>query len=207
MSNVLKMKSAPKLNLKSSDLLRDDDNDINSAEFVKQQIAEAYQKGSVDGQQKVKRELEKDYTDKLYKKYEEVYHIVEAYDQKMTDYETSFEKLIINTASILAKKILRREIETETVINESVRSSISKIIGANEVKIKLHPSDINELNEYSKNLINSSSFNKIKFEPDERIEKGGCLVETEIGNVDARISTQLEELRRKLEESVSAKES
>ncbi|MBI1938186.1 MAG: hypothetical protein HYS25_08660 [Ignavibacteriales bacterium] len=207
MSNVLKMKSAPKLNLKSSDILPDRDAEISSAEFVKQQIEEAYQRGSIEGQQKIKRELEKDYTDKLYKKYEEVYHIIEAYDRKMTDYEVSFEKLIINTASIVAKKIVKREIEVQTAINDNIRLSISKIIGANEVKIKLHPTDINELNDYSKNLINNSSFNKIKFEPDERIEKGGCLIETEIGNVDARISTQLEELRRKLEESISAKES
>lgn len=206
MSNVLKMKSAPRLNLKNSDILPDHDTEISSAEFVKQQIEEAYQKGLKEGQQKVKRELEKDYTDKLYKKYEEVYHIIEAYDQKMTDYEVSFEKLIVNTACIVSKKIVKREIEAQTVINENLRNSISKIIGANEVKIKLHPTDINELNEYSKNLINNSSFNKIKFEPDERIEKGGCLIETEIGNVDARISTQLEELRRKLEESITAQE-
>ena len=43
------------------------------------------------------------------------------------------------------------------------------------------------------------SFARIKFEPDERIDKGGCFVETEIGNVDARISTQLNELKRQFD--------
>jgi flagellar biosynthesis/type III secretory pathway protein FliH len=43
------------------------------------------------------------------------------------------------------------------------------------------------------------SFSKIKFEQDDRIELGGCFIESEIGNADGRISSQLNELKRKLE--------
>ena len=78
-------------------------------------------------------------------------------------------------------------------------------MGANEIRLKLNPADIEELNETTKNLIHSGSFNKIKIEPDERIELGGCLIETEIGNVDSRISTQLNEMQRQLEDSLIKK--
>ncbi|MHB9041598.1 MAG: FliH/SctL family protein [Melioribacteraceae bacterium] len=37
------------------------------------------------------------------------------------------------------------------------------------------------------------------------MELGGCLIETEIGNVDARISTQLNEMQRQLEDSLIKK--
>jgi flagellar biosynthesis/type III secretory pathway protein FliH len=47
------------------------------------------------------------------------------------------------------------------------------------------------------------SFSKIKFEKDDRIELGGCFVESEIGNADGRISSQLNELKRKLESGFS----
>ena len=45
------------------------------------------------------------------------------------------------------------------------------------------------------------SFSKIKFESDERIETGGCFIETEIGNVDGRIVPQLKELKKQFEET------
>lgn len=205
MSNVLKVnlgKNKPLVKVISgNELIREEI----ETESIHKQIEEAYKKGFNDGQQKLKRDLEKDYSDRLFKKYEEVYHILSAYDQKMEEFEIEFERLVINTAYEISKKIVQHEIEKETLINENLKQAIAKIIGANEVKIRLNPADLDNLNEFSKNLLNSSSFNKIKFEPDERIEKGGCLVETEIGNVDARISSQLEELRKKLEESIPKK--
>lgn len=201
MSNTLRLNSAKKLNVRASSVIIDE---LKQEDVIplKKQLEDAYAKGFSDGQQKLKIDLDKEYTDKLYRKYEEVYHIIEDIDEKFNEYEKSFERIVIGTAVELARKIIKREVTGETIINDVVKDAISKVIGANEVRIKFHPVDMKELNTFSRNLINSSSFSKVKFEEDERIERGGCLVETEIGNVDARISTQLEELRRKLEESI-----
>ncbi|MEG8945599.1 FliH/SctL family protein [Rosettibacter firmus] len=202
MSNVLKVnagKSKPLVKILSNNEAIIEEKEVES---IQKRIEDAYKKGFQDGQQKLRRDLEKDFTDKLYKKYEEVYNILSSYDRKMEEFEVAFENLVIQVAYEISKKIVQREIEIETLINENLKAAISKIIGANEVKIRLNPEDVEKLNEFSKNLLNNSSFNKIKFEPDNRIEKGGCLIETEIGNVDARISSQLDELRKKLEESI-----
>lgn len=201
MSNILRLNAAPKLNLKSASVIIEEERREEIVP-VKKKIEDAYAKGIADGQQKLKLELDKEYTDKLYRKYEEVYHIIDDFDQKLKEYEQSFERLVVGTAVELARKIIQKEVKEQSIINEVVKEAISKVIGANEVRIKFHPEDMKELNNYSRNLINSTTFSKIKFEEDDRIERGGCLVETEIGNVDARISTQLEELRRKLEESI-----
>jgi flagellar assembly protein FliH len=176
--------------------------EVDDAQTLKKQFEEYYERGFKEGQAKIRRELEKDFTDKLVKKYQEFYNILGTYEHKMEEYEQAFEKLVIATAHEISKKILKRELEIESVINQNVRDAIAKIIGANEVKIKLNPADLDVLNEHTRSLINNSSFSKITFEPDERIEQGGCLIETEIGNVDARISTQLEELRNQLIDSI-----
>ncbi|MEW6507415.1 MAG: FliH/SctL family protein [Bacteroidota bacterium] len=201
MSNILRLNSPPRMNLKSNSKIIEEERREEIVP-VKKQIEEAYAKGIIDGQQMLKLELDREYSDKLYKKYEEVYHILEDFDKKLKEYEQSFERLVVGTSVELARKIIQKEVKDQSIINDVVKEAISKVIGANEVRIKFHPDDMKELNTLSRNLINSSSFSKIKFEEDEKIEKGGCLVETEIGNVDARISTQLEELRRKLEESI-----
>jgi len=171
-------------------------------DLLKKQLDDYYRMGFREGQEKTRRDLEQDYSNKLIRKYEEVYNILQQYDENLLEMEKAFESLVIETAYEIAKKIVYREIDDRTIINENVKVAVNKIIGANEVRLKLNPQDIEELNTDSKNLLNTSSFNKIKIEGDDRIEKGGCLIETEIGNVDARISTQLIELKRKLEESL-----
>lgn len=171
-------------------------------DLFKKQLEDYYKLGFKDGQEKTRRELEQDYSNKLFRKYEEVYNILQQYDEHLIELEKDFEILVIETAYELAKKIVGKEIESRNIINENVREAINKVVGANQVKLKLHPADLEELTEASKNLIHSSSFTKIKIETDDRIERGGCFIETEIGNVDARITTQLNELRKKLEDSV-----
>jgi flagellar assembly protein FliH len=202
MSNVIKLnKLSNKPVLKvagiGTSVVREEEPDL-----LKKQLDDYYRMGFKEGQEKTKRDLEQDYSNKLIRKYEEVYNILQQYDENLLDMEKAFERLVIETSCEIAKKIVQREIEDRSVINENIKVAINKIIGANEVRLKLNPTDIEALTVESKSMINSSSFTKIKIEGDDRIEKGGCLIETEIGNVDARISTQLTELKRKLEESL-----
>jgi flagellar assembly protein FliH len=201
MSNVIKINSHGKKSVKIANL---GESAIveNDADILKKQLDDYYRLGYREGQEKTRRDLEQEYSNKLIRKYEEVYNILQQYDEHLLELEKSFEGLVIETAYELAKKIIQREVGEQTIINENIRIAINKIIGANEVRLKLNPKDLDELTEESKNILHSSSFNKIKIEADERIERGGCFIETEIGNVDARIGTQLSELRRKLEENI-----
>lgn len=205
MSDVIKLNgkssnSTVKLASFRSTSVQEDEHDV-----FKRQLEEYYRMGFREGQEKIRREIEQNYMDKLSKKYEEVYNVLHGYDENLEVYEKAFEGLVIETAFELAKKIVQREVESQSIINENVKTAINKIIGANEVRLKFHPKDLDELTEASKNIIHSSSFNKIKIEADERIEQGGCLIETEIGNVDARISTQLNELKKQLHDSLVKK--
>lgn len=198
MSDVIKLNSrSSKSSLKVAGIgnsnFKDDDADI-----LQKQLDDYYRMGFREGQEKTKRDLEQDYSNRLIRKYEDVYNILQQYDSHLIDLEKSFESLVIETAFEMAKKIVQREVENRTMINENVKDAINKIIGANEVRLKLNPQDYKELSEDSKNLLHTSSFQKIRIDEDERIEKGGCFIETEIGSVDARISTQLTELKRKL---------
>ncbi|MCK9281807.1 MAG: FliH/SctL family protein [Melioribacteraceae bacterium] len=199
MSSILRINSAPKINIKgfSSEPIQE----VQDIVSIKQKLEETYLQGVKDGQQKIKIELEKDYSEKLYRKYEEVYHLTNSFNEKIEEYELSFEKIVLDTAFIVAEKIVQREINNDPFINDVIKNAINKVIGANEVKIKLHPEDLSQLNQYKKESISTGSFSRINYEGDNRIERGGCLIETDIGNVDATITTQLDELKRKLEEN------
>ena len=205
MSNVIKLNSQSKKASAKVSRFGNADEKESETDLFKKQLEDYYALGYREAQEKTRRDVEREYTDKLVRKYEEVYKILQQFDESFIDYEKAFEKLVIETAFEVAKKIVQREISNDTIINENVRIAINKIMGANEVRLKLNPSDIDEMTEASKNLIHGGSFNKIKIEPDARIEHGGCLIETEIGSVDARISTQLSEIQKQLEDSLIKK--
>jgi len=83
-----------------------------------------------------------------------------------------------------------------------LKDAIKKVIGANNVIVKLNPDDFKTLDSTSDEPFSINSFDKIKFEQDDRIEPGGCFIETEIGSVDARISSQCNEIRKQLEANI-----
>lgn len=205
MSDVIKLNSQSKKASAKVSRFGNADEKESETDLFKKQLEDYYALGYREAKEKTRRDVEREYTDKLVRKYEEVYKILQQFDESFIDYEKAFEKLVIETAFEVAKKIVQREISNDTIINENVRIAINKIMGANEVRLKLNPSDIDEMTEASKNLIHGGSFNKIKIEPDARIEQGGCLIETEIGSVDARISTQLSEIQKQLEDSLIKK--
>ncbi|MGQ9644737.1 MAG: FliH/SctL family protein, partial [Ignavibacterium sp.] len=116
----------------------------------------------------------------------------------------NFKKAVMETAFAIAEKIVQREIEKESTIIDLIQSCLKKVLTANEIIIKLNPVDFETVANVLKDINKSIDVSKIRFEKDEMIDKGGCLVETEIGNADARISSQLNELKRKLEEVIKS---
>ena len=113
--------------------------------------------------------------------------------------ESQFEQLVMNVGFVLAEAILKREIERESIFKDVLDESLKKVLGANEIIVRLHPKDYESIVIDGKSFQMKDSFSQIKFEKDDRIEMGGCFIESEIGNADGRISSQLNELKRKLD--------
>lgn len=206
MSNVIKLNIKSRSlkavlnedNLASIDVDDQESNDKRYRIELERQYNTGYSKGYDDA----KSELENEYSQQLLEKAEEFYNIIKSFEEKILDYETIFEKVVIETSKQISKKIIGREIQNESIISSVLKNSLQKVIGANQVIIKLNPIDYNSIttSEFIPEI--ESSFNKIKFEEDSKIELGGCIINTELGNVDAKISNMINELIRKLENSV-----
>lgn len=169
---------------------------------LKKEMEKKYQSGFDEGYQKAKDEMENDYSDELLRKTENFYQILASFEQKIIDYEKNFDKIIIDVSTKIAEKIVHKEIENKTVIQNTLKEAVKKILGANEIVIKINPEDYKgiSLDGTQKDL--EKYFSKIRFEQDGNIDIGGCLIESEVGNVDARISTQLDEITKALENNI-----
>jgi len=170
----------------------------------KKELERVYQQGFDEGFTAAQNQLEQEFSNQLMSKSEEFYAILSGIEERVQALENSFEKIVIEVSAKIAQKILNREIENKSIIENTLRNSIGKILGATGIIVRLHPADYDLLNEGDFIVTLNNSFNKLKFETDDTIERGGGIIETEIGNVDARISTQLNEIINALENSLNS---
>ncbi len=170
-----------------------------SEDLLQLQFAQQYQRGYDAGRKSTLEQYEEDYNEKLNKKYSELDHIIETLNNQVNEYSIAFEKLTIKMSLLISEKIVKHEILLNPIIEEVINDALKRVIGANKIMVKLNPGDLKELNALGKNFLSGDSLSKINFETDERIDPGGCLVESEIGNVDSRISTQINELKKLFE--------
>lgn len=170
--------------------------------YFKRQLDSQYEKGFNEAEILTREKLEEEYFDKIKEKQVEINKKKQLLDTIIPEYERSFEEAVINLSMLVAEKIVQREILKEDIISNVLKDAIKKVLGANNVIVKLNPDDFKTLDSGSDESFSINSFDKIKFEQDDRIEPGGCFIETEIGSVDARISSQCNEIRKQLEANI-----
>ena len=205
MSDIIKLNvKKKKLNVSLKNPLENNNYETEREEdYFQNQLKQHYEHGYAEGQKAANEKLEKDYSEKLHKKFNDVQRIITELDVNMQTYSEDFEKVVINLALVISEKIVKRAVIDDPTISYVLKESLRRVIGANRVIVKINPFDLEIINTDSNNLFTDDSFTKIKFEPDDKIERGGCLVETEIGNVDARLSSQFNEVKKQLEQIFS----
>lgn len=162
-----------------------------------------YTKGFSDGQKAIKEKIEAEYNEKLLLKYSELTNLISDLNEKTQQLNNQFEDVVMKVSFLLAEAIIKKEISKESIIKQVLAEALKKVVGANEIMVRLNPTDYESIIEDGKSFQLKDSFSQIKFEKDERIELGGCFIESEIGNADGRISSQLNELKRKFEAALN----
>ena len=107
-------------------------------------------------------------------------------------------------AIIVAEKIIEREIgENSRAVIEQVQKGIKSLDNEIIFKIHLNPSDIKILDEVKSSLVDDSSrIQDVQLVPNDSVEPGFCMLETSVGNIDARCSSQLELLKSALRDAL-----
>lgn len=108
---------------------------------------------------------------------------------------------LADLSTAIASKIVRREIrQDDEYVIRLVRRCLSKILRPTVVRIRVHPDDRERVAEAAGSLTGETDArHQISFEADQRVERGGCVVETPDFVVDARRDTQLEAARESME--------
>jgi len=107
------------------------------------------------------------------------------------------EELIVKLALAIAEKIINQEVVTSKDVILGVLKGVLKNISETEgMKIRLNPQDFRHIMEAKKDFLQSiDGVRNVVFEEDVTIKRGGAVVETMFGEVDARLESQINEIK------------
>jgi flagellar assembly protein FliH len=116
-----------------------------------------------------------------------------------------WETTAVGLAIAIAEKILHREIELrpETAV-ELVRETLDLAAGSSRLQLRMHPEDVTLLGPNADDVVRAASrCGEVEIIADSTIARGGCVIETQHGTIDAQFDTQLERIMSELVEKNS----
>ena len=104
------------------------------------------------------------------------------------------EKEVVELALAIARQIICQEVTFNRDIVACVaREALAKVEDPGRVKIKMSPSDLEFIKETRSQLTDIiENIDNVTLKADENIQSGGCIIETDLGEIDARIERQLQ---------------
>lgn len=113
------------------------------------------------------------------------------------------EKEIVGLCLAIARKVLQREVEARhDVVLDCVRTALKAVVAAGEILIRVNPKDLEVLHAHRAELVKyGDGIKGVKIEGDDNVERGGCVIETNYGEVDATISGIISDIEEKLKDA------
>ena len=108
---------------------------------------------------------------------------------------TEAEREVVNLALAVARRVIHREITVDpTTILAIVRTCLDELRGAEVHRLRVSGADLDTVIEY----FEQHPAKNLEVIPDEAVGRGGAILETTRGRIDARIETQMQEIERGL---------
>jgi flagellar biosynthesis/type III secretory pathway protein FliH len=110
------------------------------------------------------------------------------------------EEDLIKLSLLIAEKIVRKEIQLDAEVTKRVLAeAISYLGGATKIFVRVNRQDLPTLAEGEEEIRRLFLEAKtITFVEDESIQPGGCIIETDLGRIDARLETRLDLMKKEL---------
>jgi flagellar assembly protein FliH len=119
---------------------------------------------------------------------------------------------LVQLALAVARKIVGRDVSLgPDVVTRIIQQALARVEHAGRITIKLNPADLELLADIKPQLLSGlPEAGRAAFEADAGIARGGCLIATDGGEVDARIERQFqvveEAFRAELEKEAARRE-
>jgi len=126
--------------------------------------------------------------------------MLERAQDKRGDILKETEKEIVDLVLLISRKIIKVISENQKdIIISNVIEAMRKVRAKGDIIIRVNLADLKLTTEHKQDFINIvEGVKTIHVVEDGSVDKGGCIIETDFGEIDARISSQLAELESKI---------
>ena len=186
---------------KADELIKDAE--LRSAEIVRQAEQnyeknvsdarkEGFEQGHEDGYQSGRQEVQR--------LIDRMHIILERTMDKRQNILQETERQIVDLVLLISRKVIKIISESQrNVVMSNGLQALRKVKGRGDVTVRVNLADVQLTTEHIKDFMQAvESVKSITVAEDSTVEKGGCIVETDFGAIDARISSQLAELEQKI---------
>ena len=109
----------------------------------------------------------------------------------------SLEKHVINLAADIAMKIVAGTPVDKSMVETVVKDALAKAAKDTDVVVLLNEADLELLSQADSELLQRThGSSEVVFKSSPEVSRGGCLLETRYGTVDARIETKADVLKK-----------
>jgi flagellar assembly protein FliH len=110
------------------------------------------------------------------------------------------EQEIIDLVLLISRKVVKVISENQrTIVLQNVVHALRKVKTRGSVTIRVNLADLKLATEHTKDFIQRlEGVKSVQVVEDTSVDSGGCVIETDFGEIDARISSQLAELEAKI---------
>jgi flagellar assembly protein FliH len=134
---------------------------------------------------------------------ERTHTVLERAQDKRGEILVQTEEEVIRLVLLMVRKVVKviSENQREVVIS-NVIEALKKVKDRGNVIIRVNIEDVKLTTEHTKEFIKAlEGVKSIQVAEDSSVDLGGCVIETDFGEIDARISSQLAELEAKILEA------
>lgn len=123
--------------------------------------------------------------------------VLKSLGEAVPDLLRKSESVLIELSLELARKIVAGMAISPELVEAVVREALSDLEQNLQYQVYLNPEDIDLLNRIQSPLL-SQSTPTLQFHPSPEVSRGGCLVKTPFGVIDARREVKIEALQKAL---------
>ncbi len=111
------------------------------------------------------------------------------------------EEEILKLSVEIARKILQRELmQDEEAVLRTIRKAADFLNERTSIKILVNPDDMRKVEEAIPEIRRGKKIDRIELSEDAAIERGGCILETGFGTINATVEDQLAAIKEELED-------
>jgi len=144
--------------------------------------------GYADGKVEVQRLIERTQT------------VLERAQDKRGEILAETEQEVINLVLLMTRKVVKAIADSQReVIISNVEQALKKVRDRGNIIIHVNLADLKMTTEHTKEFIQMlEGVKSIQVAEDSSVDAGGCIIETDFGEIDARIASQLAEMESKI---------